>query len=239
MITHPQHPVARRPLIALLRDIPIAAFLAHPDAEGARPLQPSAHRHDAPDVELVTDCTLPRWSRRSREEVLEAVAHMTAQMGRMALPCSIFSLLPQVAAEYLVVRESQVRVKQKHYLRWRDLALHLDGDLFIVAALAQQDLRRQWTPQRWQFEWADVLLPEDPRFEALYQRGIADNHTHMDAMGPVFQPAWISLMNGVKGRYGDFVKAGLIDKHLAGEIRCRCTAVFLVAGGTGTRRGSR
>ena len=221
MITHPQHPVARRPLIALLRDIPIAAFLAKPQAEGGLSLQLCVHRHDKIDVELVTDCTLPRWSRRSREEVMEAVLHMKEQMGRMELPKSIFSLLPQVAAEYLTVRESQVRVKQKHYLRWRDLSLHLDGDLFIIAALAQQDLRRQWPTQRWQFEWADVLLPEDLRFEALYQRGVADNHTHLDAMGPVFMPAWISLMNKVKGRYGDFEKPGIINKHLAGEIHPR------------------
>lgn len=221
MITHPQHLVARRPLIALLRDIPIAAFLPHPELEGLRPSRPYAYRHNEIDAELVADCTLPRWPRRSREEVMEAVLHMKAQTGRMELPQSIFSLLPQVAAEYLIVRESQVRVKQRHYLRWRDLALHLDGDLFIAAALAQQDLRRQWTHQRGQFAWADVLLPEDPRFEALYQRGIADNHTHLDAMGPVFQPAWISLMNEVKGRDDDFEKAGIIDTILAEEIHPR------------------
>lgn len=223
MITPAQHVIARRPLIALLRDIPIAGFLQNPETEGARQVRECAHRHDAPDLELVTDCTLPRWTRRSREEVMEAVAHMVAQIEPLHLPKSIFSLLPQVSAEYLLVRDGSVRVKRKHYLRWRDLALHLDGDLFVVAALAQQDVHRQWLHTRRQFDWPEVFLPDDPRFEALFRRGVADNHTHLDALGPVFQPAWISLMNDVKGRYPDFEKAGLIDKHLAGEIHPRPT----------------
>lgn len=86
----------------------------------------------------------------------------------------------------------------EHLLRWREMIVALDEDLFITAFLAQQDiLHGKIDAQQRSFFWAPVIGHNNRELNHLMAQGVAENHFHLKGSAPLFHLSWISLMNDV------------------------------------------
>lgn len=83
----------------------------------------------------------------------------------------------------------------EHILRWRDMILELDEDLFVTAFLAQKDLLSMY--QRKNFFWPPVIGHNNKELNRLMSKGVAENHFHLKGSSLTFHLSWISMMNDV------------------------------------------
>lgn len=83
----------------------------------------------------------------------------------------------------------------EHLLRWREMIVVLDEDLFVTAFLAQKDLLSMY--QRTLFFWPPVIGHNNKELNRLMAQGVAENHFHLKGSSPTFHLSWISIMNNV------------------------------------------
>ena len=87
-------------------------------------------------------------------------------------------------------------------LRWRDMVISLEEDLFITAYLAQRDMLNG--RYRTKFFWPPVIGHDEKRINNMLSKGVVENHFHMKGSAPLFHLSWINLMNHV--RNSSFIK---------------------------------
>ena len=85
--------------------------------------------------------------------------------------------------------------RYEHLLRWRDMVVSLDEDLFTTAFLANKDLQNIY--DRREFFWSPVIGHNNKELNRLLEQGVAENHFHLKGSSPTFHLSWISMMNDV------------------------------------------
>lgn len=90
----------------------------------------------------------------------------------------------------------------EHLLRWREMTVDLDEDLFITAFFAQRDLVNSISHRK--FFWPPVIGHNNKSLNRLMAQGVAENHFHLKGSAPLFHLSWCSMMMDV--RNGDFKK---------------------------------
>lgn len=123
---------------------------------------------------------------------------------------SIFNLILLISKCCLTEKRGQPVIRYNKALKWRMASLKLDQDLFIAIYLANLDLNIK--EQRKIFNWNDVLKTDNINIQKILDKGIADNHYHLEGSAPHFNIAWISLMNSIVNRKKAFQDAS-IDKN--------------------------
>lgn len=83
-------------------------------------------------------------------------------------------------------------------LRWRDMIVDLEEDLFITSYLAYKD--GIGAKEREDFFWKPVIGHNNKALNRLVAQGVAENHFHMKGSAPYFHLTWISLMNQIDNR---------------------------------------
>ena len=105
----------------------------------------------------------------------------------------VFELLKEYATEVLSYEHGKAYVKFPYLFRWRELSLCVGEDSLILPFLAHEDNSR--AVKRSYFTWPDILPHNNHAFNHLFDEGVSDIHTHLNASGNVVDLNWISLMN--------------------------------------------
>lgn len=98
----------------------------------------------------------------------------------------------------VLLEEDEVVCQYAHILRWRDMIVELEEDLFITSYLAYKDC--MGADERTNFFWKPVIGHNNRALNRLVAQGIAENHFHLKGSAPLFHLSWISLMNNVDSR---------------------------------------
>lgn len=99
-------------------------------------------------------------------------------------------------ADVVLVEENNLPLcRYDHILRWRDMIVVLDEDLFVTAFLAQKDLLTMY--KRTYFFWPPVIGHNNKELNRLLSQGVAENHFHLKGSSLTFHLSWISIMNDV------------------------------------------
>lgn len=108
---------------------------------------------------------------------------------------NVFDALVAFDFAVLVEENGEPLCRYMDLLRWRDMIVPLEEDLFITSYLAMQDLLSERV--RKNFFWKPVIGHNNYTLNRLMARGIAENHSHLKGAAPVFHLSWINLMNSV------------------------------------------
>lgn len=127
----------------------------------------------------------------------------------------VFGFVRDFANQSLTQRNNMPLVKYEEILRWRNTVHPLGTIPFISAYLADVDNKTLARGTR-DFAINPILATDNKRIEVLLERGIADNHFHLKGSSPSFILSWISLMNKVTSRAGQFrkLKDGMLSDSL-------------------------
>lgn len=106
---------------------------------------------------------------------------------------SVFLTLADFGQEVLTEQEGEPLCRSSRLLRWRDTYHLLGQDMLVCAHLAYCDIRSR-TP-RDDFAWPAVLRTDDGLLRQTLEKGIAENHFHLNGSTQIFPLAWCSLMN--------------------------------------------
>ncbi len=126
---------------------------------------------------------------------------------------SLFALVNHFAKEVLVIEKQEPVVDFEDLLRWRGISHLLGEDLFTCNFLAWSDIMSRH--QRTHFGWRPVIPTNNIRLRNLLEKGVAENHFHLQGSAPHTDISWIALMNKVSNRktqFNKFLRKGrLID----------------------------
>jgi adenosine deaminase len=114
----------------------------------------------------------------------------------------ILGLMYVLADFFFVPYKNKMRCHHEKFIDWRDATREIGQIPFICAWLAEKDLRQRFHRQTFTFH--PNVKTDDYRLQQLLSVGIAENHYHLYPSAPVFNMAWICLMNHICGRKREF-----------------------------------
>lgn len=86
--------------------------------------------------------------------------------------------------------------KLEEILNWNTTALRIGQDLVVTAWLAEQHVSESHTASKKHlFIWPAVLKTNDRALEKIFERGLAENHSHLHGATQSFALSWACLMN--------------------------------------------
>ena len=121
----------------------------------------------------------------------------------------IFDFAAEVAEKFLTYNESEPRCIYNQILRWRDISFKLGQDLFTTAYLAKIDTDFNQTTEY--FAWSPIIKTDNKRLHNILNKGMAENHFHLNGSTQIFALSWASLMNNIANRQKHFRK---IDSYM-------------------------
>lgn len=117
---------------------------------------------------------------------------------------NVFRLVYDLAEKMLRMDQKEIMCKFDQLLRWREISLKVGQDFFTCAFLAKKDVE---TGRRTQtFTWLPIIRSDNMRLHNILDKGIAENHFHLNGSTKVFELNWLCLMNHIMGRSKDFKK---------------------------------
>lgn len=129
---------------------------------------------------------------------------------------NVFDALLLFSDNVLVEENSIPLCRYEHLLRWRDMIVALDEDLFVTSFLAQRDLLSMH--QRENFFWSPVIGHNNKELNRLMAQGVAENHFHLNGSAPTFHLSWLSLMNDVMNPSFAKTFANYDERHLSLKV---------------------
>lgn len=114
----------------------------------------------------------------------------------------------------LTVNDGMPKVKFEHLFRWRE-ATELTGETLIVCAYMAYECQYGNIFKKPKLDWANVLPTDNTKLHYIFKKnGLSDLHQHLKASTSVFTISWVSLMNDITYRNGQFYKL-MKDKNKA------------------------
>jgi len=123
---------------------------------------------------------------------------------------NVFYILYNFAKDVLIEQEEKPVCEFSQLLRWRDISYKLGEDIFTTAFFAYEDLPRK--RKRHYFSWLPIIPTNNYHLQEILERGITDIHFHLYGSSLNFDISWISLMNRITGRKGEFDKIKISKK---------------------------
>ena len=126
----------------------------------------------------------------------------------------IFSLVFLVSEKMLRCDGDEIKCKFEQMLRWREISLKLGQDFFTCAYLAEYDLKRGKKTKK--FAWLPIIKSDNSSMHNILQKGVAENHFHLNGSTKIFELNWLCVMNQIAGRQQDFkkLKRSLQQRHM-------------------------
>lgn len=125
---------------------------------------------------------------------------------------NVFDAILLFADNVLVEENGTPLCRYENLLRWRDMIIALEEDLFITSFLAQKDLLHPEIHR--QFFWPPVIGHNNKSLNRLMAQGVAENHFHLKGSAPLFHLSWISMMNHVQNQDFRRTLEGYDDRRL-------------------------
>lgn len=117
---------------------------------------------------------------------------------------SVFRMLTDISKRLLQLDGDEIRCRFDRLLYWRELSFPFGQDLFTCAYLAAYDLEHGIQTKC--FTWLPIIRSNNDRLHNILNKGMAENHFHLNGSTKVFELNWVSLMNQIEGRIHDFKK---------------------------------
>lgn len=126
---------------------------------------------------------------------------------------SVFRLITDMAERFLTLDGDELKCRFDEVLRWREISFQLGQDFFTAAYLAGYDMERGIKTKR--FSWLPILRSDNDRLHNILNKGMAENHFHLNGSTKVFELNWLCLMNLIDGRLHDIkkIKRSLQERH--------------------------
>ncbi len=179
--------------------IPYYKILTRPRAGGM------GHNYKHIDKKLYmqnSQSVFPCYSADERENnYLKLTQDMKDNLGNSP---SIFRFIMKIAGRLLTYDGNEIICKFDELLRWREISFLLGQDFFTCAFLAEHDIERGSRTKN--FSWLPIIRSDDDRLHNILNRGMAENHFHLNGSTKIFELNWICLMNLIDGRIHDFKK---------------------------------
>lgn len=132
---------------------------------------------------------------------------------------NVFDSLLLFSDNVLVEENGLPLCRYEHLLRWRDMIIALDEDLFVTSFLAQKDVLSMY--ERKNFFWPPVIGHNNKELNRLMAQGVAENHFHLKGSAPTFHLSWISIMNDVMNPSFDRIFREYEARHLNIKVAYR------------------
>ena len=116
----------------------------------------------------------------------------------------VFGIVAEMAKHWLSLERDFPCCRYDQIFRWRDASFQLGQDIFTTAFLAHQD--SALNQNRTRFCWPAIVKTDNGRLHQILDRGMAENHFHLNGSTQIFILNWISLMNHIACRQSDFQK---------------------------------
>jgi hypothetical protein len=128
----------------------------------------------------------------------------------------VFDFISDVSVKFLIYDEDEPQCRYNQILRWRDISFKLGQDLFTTAYLAKIDT--QFNQRTEYFAWSPIIKTDNKRLHNILNKGMAENHFHLNGSTQIFALSWVSLMNNIIGRQNEFKKIGnYMDSRISVE----------------------
>lgn len=126
---------------------------------------------------------------------------------------TVFTTITDFAKKVLVYDGNEIKCKIDEMLRWREISFQLGQDLFTCAFLADADMQKGTRTEY--FAWIPIIRSDDLRLQNILNKGIADNHFHLNGSTKIFELNWLCLMNIIENRRHDFKKLpDTLQRHI-------------------------
>lgn len=126
---------------------------------------------------------------------------------------TVFTTISDFAKKVLVYDGNEIKCKIDEMLRWREISFQLGQDLFTCAFLADVDMQKGTRTEY--FAWIPIIRSNDLRLQNILNKGIADNHFHLNGSTKIFELNWLCLMNIIENRRHDFKKLpDTLQRHI-------------------------
>lgn len=139
---------------------------------------------------------LPEATPDEVDELYENMAGLLQQRKECAETKTVFSLLPEYTTGILQVWDGIPFCKQEEFLDWRKCYFVLGQDILTTAHLAYWNKRNGIRARS--FAWPAQIGTTDLRLRQILERGLAENHFHLNGSSRIFDLSWICLMNHPK-----------------------------------------
>ena len=117
---------------------------------------------------------------------------------------SVFYTLLHLVKVILDEEDEEPLVKFEYLLKWRDISYLIGEDIFTTSYFAYKDIKAN--KSRNYFSWKNIINSNNKVLRNIIERGLSELHFHLWGSAYVFDLNWISLMNDVTNRAGDFDK---------------------------------
>lgn len=107
--------------------------------------------------------------------------------------CAFLVPLIKVSGEYLIMSGKYPVCKNGKVLNWRNAYLRIGQDVLVCAFLANRD--RINHIERIDFTWPVILREDNTELYRILERGMAENHNHINGGTQSFQITWCRMMN--------------------------------------------
>ncbi len=101
--------------------------------------------------------------------------------------------LIEFAIENLVIKDDGIVCRNDSILSWREIYLRLGQDIPICAYLAYNDCEN--VINRLDFSWPAIIRVDDSDLYHVLDKGMAENHNHLNGGTQSFQITWCRMMN--------------------------------------------
>lgn len=159
---------------------------------------------DKSSFQKLASVYIPHYSNNEIENMLSFLAsefewHNNKIRGRATSDelrqVNVFDALLLFSDNVLVEENGVPLCRYEHLLRWRDMIIALDEDLFVTSFLAQKDVLSMH--ERKNFFWPPVIGHNNKELNRMMAQGVAENHFHLKGSAPTFHLSWISIMNNI------------------------------------------
>lgn len=115
---------------------------------------------------------------------------------------SVFNTLLHFTHESLSILHNEPCVKYDCLLRWHEVTSWLTEDLFTTSYMAARDLA--FSRNRAGFSWKACIDHDNTALNCLFNRPMAELHSHLKGASLNFELNWLSLMNKPWQRAAEF-----------------------------------
>lgn len=149
-----------------------------------------------PDLVTYRSFALEYFKNLTYEEVDALYYNMCGTIKKRGALCggeSVFVLLPEYTLHVLYMDSSIPVCRQNERLNWRSCYLQLGQDILTAAHLSYLSINdnRDFN----YFGWPSVIGTDDRRLTEILNKGLAENHFHLNGSTRGFDLSWICLMN--------------------------------------------
>lgn len=172
------------------------------------------HNYERVDSNLYMRHSVEIFGNVSEDERRNHYNLLLEQMGdELGKNRSVFRLITNMAKALLALDGDELKCKFDELLRWREISFQLGQDFFTAAYLADYDADRGIKTKH--FSWRPILRSDNDRLHNILEKGIAENHFHLNGSTKIFELNWLSLMNLIDGRLHDFkkIRRTLQERH--------------------------